>query len=258
MSTRVRKTKETIRGRELPYRAKKKQRLKSRRSEEKDRIVVVVEDGASKEYKQVAIHKNVRYGSKPLSKGQQKAYDNITVRNTHHTHSLFCFLYRILSVGQLAKEADQRSTSHATSLSVFFPTQEHYVIPDDLETNKRYGPLSGSSKELRLISAYADGSLKPKNTSNPPKTICYRTYPRLTHSRPCLSVRLHTSNATDSPSCLTHTPETHDDFRLWRDWTRRLDMPKYIDKTFFLNGCVCFKSPNPAKYINICIQVYES
>ena len=39
---------------------------------------------------------------------------------------------------------------------------QHYEIPDDFETNRSYGPLSGISYEERAISAYSLSLLNPK------------------------------------------------------------------------------------------------
>lgn len=50
----------------------------------------------------------------------------------------------------------------------------HYDIPEDLETNRIYGPLSGISYEERAIAAYNLSLLKPKNGEEVGVEICSR------------------------------------------------------------------------------------
>lgn len=38
---------------------------------------------------------------------------------------------------------------------------DHYFIPEDLEQQRAYGPLSGSSFEERVVQEYALGKLRP-------------------------------------------------------------------------------------------------
>lgn len=48
----------------------------------------------------------------------------------------------------------------ALSLLLFlFSAQEHFVIPTDIESNVKYGPLSGTSYEERVVAAYEWGQL---------------------------------------------------------------------------------------------------
>jgi hypothetical protein len=42
----------------------------------------------------------------------------------------------------------------------FALVEEHYEIPSDFETNKKYGPLSGTCFEERAVAAYNHGLLK--------------------------------------------------------------------------------------------------
>lgn len=44
--------------------------------------------------------------------------------------------------------------------------EKHFHIPDDLETNRKYGPLSGTSFEERVISAYSLNLLDPKTADS--------------------------------------------------------------------------------------------
>ena len=43
---------------------------------------------------------------------------------------------------------------------------DKYHIPADFETNRKYGPLSGSSYEERVLAAYAIGGLAPSEGAN--------------------------------------------------------------------------------------------
>lgn len=56
------------------------------------------------------------------------------------------------------------------TLKIFQLITDHYAIPRDLEQSRSYGPLSGSTYEERVISAYRLGKLKTSNT--PAKIIC--------------------------------------------------------------------------------------
>jgi hypothetical protein len=42
---------------------------------------------------------------------------------------------------------------------------EHFILPKDLETNRKYGPISGCTFEQHAIRAYSLGMLKAKNPS---------------------------------------------------------------------------------------------
>jgi len=44
--------------------------------------------------------------------------------------------------------------------------EQHFILPKDLETNRKYGPISGSTFEQHAIRAYSLGMLKAKNPSN--------------------------------------------------------------------------------------------
>ena len=49
---------------------------------------------------------------------------------------------------------------------------EHFVIPKDMEQSRKYGPLSGTSFEERVISAYNLGLLEPKRPESDGVEIC--------------------------------------------------------------------------------------
>mmetsp|Transcript_2158 Transcript_2158/g.6258 ORF Transcript_2158/g.6258 Transcript_2158/m.6258 type:complete len:215 (+) Transcript_2158:118-762(+) len=52
---------------------------------------------------------------------------------------------------------------------------EQYNIPSDFETNRKYGPLSGTSYEERVLAAYATNGLDPSEEADPTlihKGIC--------------------------------------------------------------------------------------
>ena len=52
---------------------------------------------------------------------------------------------------------------------------ENYEIPADFETNRKYGPLSGTSYEERVLAAYATNGLNPSEDTDPTlirKGIC--------------------------------------------------------------------------------------
>lgn len=42
---------------------------------------------------------------------------------------------------------------------------EHFILPNDLETNRKYGPISGTTFEQHAIRAYALGMLEAKDPS---------------------------------------------------------------------------------------------
>jgi hypothetical protein len=46
---------------------------------------------------------------------------------------------------------------------VFDLVEEHYVIPSDFESNRSYGPLSGTCFEERVVNAYDRGLLLPNH-----------------------------------------------------------------------------------------------
>jgi len=52
--------------------------------------------------------------------------------------------------------------------------KKYYDIPEHFDRDKRFGPLSGSSPELRIISAYVEGSLNVKKGKKKViKVICH-------------------------------------------------------------------------------------
>lgn len=57
-------------------------------------------------------------------------------------------------------------------VATFELVEKHFVIPDDFETNRKYGPLSGVSFEERAIAAQAVGLLEPKSAESASVKIC--------------------------------------------------------------------------------------
>ena len=61
---------------------------------------------------------------------------------------------------------------NATTAACFALVKERFVIPDDFESNRKYGPLSGTSFEERAIGAYNLGLLTPKSPDFEGVEIC--------------------------------------------------------------------------------------
>jgi hypothetical protein len=59
-----------------------------------------------------------------------------------------------------------------TQVATFQLVEKHFVIPEDFENNRKYGPLSGVSFEERAISAYSLGLLEPKTPESANVQIC--------------------------------------------------------------------------------------
>ena len=57
-------------------------------------------------------------------------------------------------------------------MKAFHLIEDNFVIPDDFEQSRRYGPLSGSCFEERVIKAYNLGTLEPKVETEPGLQIC--------------------------------------------------------------------------------------
>jgi hypothetical protein len=74
------------------------------------------------------------------------------------------------------KNVDYRRKGQAklspSTLQVFQLVEEHFAIPKDIEQNRSYGPLSGSSYEERVVRAYALGKLTPKDPTDADVAIC--------------------------------------------------------------------------------------
>ena len=49
---------------------------------------------------------------------------------------------------------------------------KHFIIPKDLEQSRKYGPLSGTCFEERVISAYTLNLLEPRSKSSSSVAIC--------------------------------------------------------------------------------------
>jgi hypothetical protein len=59
-----------------------------------------------------------------------------------------------------------------STLQVFQWVEERFDIPKDLEQNRSYGPLSGTSYEERVIRAHALGKLTAKDPADADVAIC--------------------------------------------------------------------------------------
>jgi len=68
----------------------------------------------------------------------------------------------------------------AKTLKAFQLISECYIIPNDIEQSRAYGPLSGSSYEERVISAYRLGKLQ---ASDEPATIICTECVSIGHQR---------------------------------------------------------------------------
>ena len=66
----------------------------------------------------------------------------------------------------------KRALTRGQKLTVEF-VKKYFVIPENFDKDKRFGPLSGSSPELRIVSAYAEGALKLKKGVKNLRMICY-------------------------------------------------------------------------------------
>ena len=66
----------------------------------------------------------------------------------------------------------KRALTRGQKLTVEF-VKKYFVIPENFDKDKRFGPLSGSSPELRIVSAYAEGALKLKKGVKNVRMICY-------------------------------------------------------------------------------------
>jgi hypothetical protein len=60
----------------------------------------------------------------------------------------------------------------ANKQSAFSLVAQHFYLPKDLETNRKYGSLSGSCMEDRAITAYSMGELEVKNPESDGIKIC--------------------------------------------------------------------------------------
>jgi hypothetical protein len=60
----------------------------------------------------------------------------------------------------LSYQREGTATLSETTRKVFDLVKEHFVIPDDFEQSREYGPLSGICFEVRVIREYNLGTLK--------------------------------------------------------------------------------------------------
>lgn len=58
------------------------------------------------------------------------------------------------------------------TLKAYELVEKHFHIPDGFENSRKYGPLSGTSFEERVISAYSLGLLEPKTNESANVAIC--------------------------------------------------------------------------------------
>jgi hypothetical protein len=74
------------------------------------------------------------------------------------------------------KNVDYRRKGQAklspSTLQVFQLVEEHFDIPKDIEQNRSYGPLSGTSYEERVIRTYTLGKLTAKDPADADVAIC--------------------------------------------------------------------------------------
>jgi hypothetical protein len=59
-----------------------------------------------------------------------------------------------------------------STLQAFQLVEDHFAIPKDIEQNRVYGPLSGTSYEELVIRAYTLGKLTPKDSADGDVAIC--------------------------------------------------------------------------------------
>lgn len=65
-----------------------------------------------------------------------------------------------------------QATLSTSKQSAFSLVAQHFYLPEDLETNRKYGSLSGSCMEERAITAYSMGELEVKNPESDGIEIC--------------------------------------------------------------------------------------
>jgi hypothetical protein len=58
------------------------------------------------------------------------------------------------------------------TLAAYEIVEKHFHIPDGFENSRKYGPLSGTSFEERVISAYSLALLEPKTKESANVAIC--------------------------------------------------------------------------------------
>ncbi|KAG7340144.1 hypothetical protein IV203_006548 [Nitzschia inconspicua] len=92
------------------------------------------------------------------STGRDRTTSSINVDDTQSAY-VPSYIHQNLSYQRRGK-AQLSSTMKQT----FALVEEHYVIPNDFETNMKYGPLSGTCFEERVIDAYNDGLLQCKSS----------------------------------------------------------------------------------------------
>ncbi|CAN0089056.1 unnamed protein product [Pylaiella littoralis] len=64
---------------------------------------------------------------------------------------------------QYSREGTSKDKVPKNTLVVFRFVQEAFVIPDNIEKDRKFGPLSGVSHEMRVVSAFMAGQLQPRS-----------------------------------------------------------------------------------------------
>ncbi|CAN0145213.1 unnamed protein product [Scytosiphon promiscuus] len=64
---------------------------------------------------------------------------------------------------QYSPEGKSKHQVPANTLKVFRFVEEAFVIPSDFEKDHKFGPLSGMSHEVRVVSAFMAGQLEPRS-----------------------------------------------------------------------------------------------
>ncbi|CAB1103594.1 unnamed protein product [Ectocarpus sp. CCAP 1310/34] len=63
---------------------------------------------------------------------------------------------------QYSREGNSKGNVPANTLAVFRFVKEAFVIPNNFEKDHKFGPLSGVSHELRVVSAFMAGQLEAR------------------------------------------------------------------------------------------------
>ncbi|CAM9722665.1 unnamed protein product, partial [Ectocarpus fasciculatus] len=68
----------------------------------------------------------------------------------------------VLQEVQYSREGKNKGNVPANTLAVFRFVKEAFFIPNNFEKDHKFGPLSGVSHELRVVSAFMAGQLEPR------------------------------------------------------------------------------------------------
>lgn len=72
----------------------------------------------------------------------------------------------------LSYQREGKASLDENTKSTFNLIQKNFKVPDDFETNHKFGPISGNCHELRVISAYNLSLLEPTNKDDAAIDIC--------------------------------------------------------------------------------------